>query len=699
MKLSLRRKTVIALLAISFASSTATGLLGIYRSHVVLTQAALDRMSALRVAKQGEVSRYLEHVADHVRLMSRTPATIQASEKFVKAFEALNDKAETPEESERIRKYYQDQFLLTLNEHGDTGTTIDSILPTSRAARYLQDRFIIRNPNSIYEKSKLLDMGDGSEYSKVHAEFHPNYLESALELDYYDLMIFHPETRELVYTIKKEIDLGSSYRNGPFASTKLAQAVNSIDSSTARDTVLFVDFEFYTPSYGHPAMFLVSPIRRGDRLTGIFALQFSPDRLNRIFAGGNPSETLGLGQTGESFLVGKDGFMRSDSRHLIENQQAYFDSLRKSGHDEKEIQRMRNFGSTILTVHRNPESIRQIFDLGTNTTIMANLLNAPVITSYAPIQIGGLDWAIVAQIDESEALEPERKFIIEAGVALAAILCLSGLAALVAGAALSRPVLRLTQAVRAFVNGFRDVRVSIDSGDEVAELAQAFNTMASEIGNNENRLKQQVEKNRRLLENFLPATVLARLRRNLDDDASTYRDATLAFVEVEGLDHLFEYFDTNKANDLLQALAASFDEVAARHGVEKLSSSGGGYLAACGLKDPIFDHTPRILAFSQELENLIAIFNAQNFTRLQLSIGIHRGPIHTGRIGRNEFVNNLWARTVSLATEIQPTLGRSAIRVSDEVKSRVMGHPEFQFESDTGVRNSEAWTLRPGHPS
>lgn len=699
MKLSLRRKMVIALLAISFVSSTVTGLLGIYRSHKALTQAALDRMSALRVAKLGEVSRYLEHVADHVKVMSRSPSTIEATNEFVKAFDALRDTPEKPEVPERIRKYYESQFLPALNEHGDTEISIDSLLPASNAARYLQDIYIVRNPNSLYEKSKLIDAADGTAYANVHAKFHPALLESSNALDYYDVMIFHPDTRELVYSVQKEIDLGITFRSGPYAGSKLAKAVNSIVSTTPRDTVLFEDFEFYAPSYGHPAMFLVSPIRDGDRLAGVLALQFSPDRLNRIFAGATPGETMGLGRTGETFLVGKDGFMRSDSRHLLENREAYAAALRKSGYDEKAIQRMLNLGSTILTISRNPDSVRQIFDQGTNTTITKNLSNQPVFASYAPVQTGGLDWAIVAQIDESEALEAEREFMKDAGLALAGVLCLSGLAALVAGAALSRPVVRLTQAVRAFVNGFREVRVSIDSGDEVAELAKAFNTMASEIGNNESRMKQQVEKNRRLLENFLPATVLARLRRGSDEDSSTYRDATLAFVEVEGLDHLFEFFEANKANDLLQALVESFDEVAARHGVEKLTSSGGGYLAACGLKEPQFDHTPRVLAFSQDLESMIAIFNAQNFTRLQLSIGIHRGPIHTGRIGRNEFVHGLWARTVSLATEIEPTLGRSAIRVSDEVQARVSGHPEFRFERDTGGRNLDAWTLRPGIPT
>ncbi len=700
MKLSLRRKTVIALLAISFASSTATGILGIYRSHKALTQAAMDRMSALRVAKQGEVSRYLEHVADHVRVMSRTPSTIDAADGFVAAFEALNELPVPPEQTDRIRDYYQDKFLPALNEHRDTGVSIDSILPMSYAASHLQDRYIVRNTNSLYEKSKLIDAGDGSEYSKVHAKYHKIFLESSRDLDYYDVLIFHPATRELVYTTQKEIDLGSPFRNGPFAGTKLGKAVNSIDATTPPETVAYVDFEFYTPSYDHPAMFLVVPLRDGDRFAGVLAIQFLPDRLNRIFAGGNASETMGLGRTGESFLLGKDGWMRSDSRHLIENAEGFAASLRRAGVDQAEVQRMLNFGSTILTIHRNPETVKRIFDEGSNTTISQNLLKVPVFASYSPIRIGGLEWAIVSQIDESEALLAERQFVREAGLALLTVLSLTGLTALMAGAALSRPVLRLTQAVRAFLNGFRDVRVSIESGDEVGELAQAFNTMATEIGANEQRLKQQVEKNRRLLENFLPATVLARLRRSRDaEESSTVHDATLAFVEIEGLDELFDSFDPQKAADLLQKLIASFDEIAVRQGVEKLSSSGGGYLAACGMKELRLDHTQRILEFAQDLESQIALFNAQNFTRLQLSIGIHRSPILKGRIGRKEFVNNLWARTVTLATEIEPTLGRSAIRVSDEVQARVSGHPSFRFERDTGGRNSDAWTLRPGIPS
>gem|GEM_PF-3594761 len=276
---------------------------------------------------------------------------------------------------------------------------------------------------------------------------------------------------------------------------------------------------------------------------------------------------------------------------------------------------------------------------------------------------------------------------------------MTGFVALLVGGAISRPIIRLTQAVRAFVKGFRDVRVNIDSGDEVEELATAFNEMASEIGSKENRLRRQISENRKLLENFLPATVLARLRGKAADDKKSpdRTGTTLAFVEIEGHSQLFEDFDPEIALKMTSELIDSFDEAGPSFGVEKLSSSGAGYLAACGMSQPCLDHTQRVLAFVQDLECLVATFNAQHVTSLHLSIGVHCGPVVSGRFGRTDFVNKLWARTVELANEIEPTFGHSAIRVSDDVFERVANSPEYRFERDTDSADSQAWTLVAEH--
>lgn len=696
MKLNLRKKLVIALLAVSLTSCAVTGLLGFWRSRSALIDAAFDRMTTLRVAKQGEVLRYFDHVRDHVRFVSRNPANIEAADEFVKAFEALRALPANQAEAAEIRQYYERSFMPALNEHYETGVKIDSILPDTAAARYLQSRYIVRNPGSLYEKAKHIDAGDATEYSAVHKKRHPVFLNMANELDYYDFMIVHPETHEIVYSVEKEIDLGTSLRSGPFSKTKLAQSVNSIDASTDPDKVIFVDFEFYVPSYNHPAMFIVSPIRDGQRLAGILVLQFSPDRINKIMTGGKEEiETAGLGKTGEVLLVGKDTLMRSDSRFFLENSGAYSEDLLAAGYDRSVVDKMKSLGTTILTISRNPDTIKRVFERGPESAITVNQLKRNSLASYSPIRIEGLDWGIVAHLDEYEALASVREFLREALTLLLGTLGLTGAVALLVGGAISRPIMRLTQAVRAFVNGFRDVRVKIDTGDEVEELANAFNNMASEIGTQEIRLRRQVSENRKLLENFLPATVLARLRgKSGDDDQTPYRtETTLTFVEIEGLSQLFEEFDAEIVLNMTRQLIESFDEAALRHGVEKLSSSGAGYLAACGITRSHFDHTQRILAFVQELECIVTTFNAQHVTSLHLSAGVHRGPVGSGRIGRNDFVNELWAKTVELATEIEPTFGRSAIRVSDDVYERVCSNPDYRFERDTTTIETNAWTL------
>lgn len=683
-------------MAIGLISSLAIGMLGIVRSRSALTRATLDRMSALRSAKQGEVVRHLASVADHLRVFSESTTSIEATNQFVREFESLKKADISVDVVDQVRQYYRRTVWAAIKENGEISHSIDELIPKSNQALHLQYRYIVRNPHPPRDKAKLTDAADGAEYSEIHASYHPSFVETSRLLNYYDILIFHPETREVVYSVNKEIDLGTSFETGPFSNSNLASAVRSIDESTSRDTVIFVDFESYVPSLNRPAMFMVTPILDGDKLAGIMAIQFSTKSLNRIFIGGASNSFEGLGRTSEVFLVGRDGLMRTDSRFFIENSEAYANRLRTAGFDDVDISRMKRHGTTILTISRNTDTVRRIFEDGFGAMRTIDQVGRPALSSFAPLRIPGLNWGIVAQIEEQEALETVNSYMREAALLLFCVLLSSGIAAIIAGRAMTRPILKLTHAVRSFVNGNRDVRVKIETSDEVSELARAFNLMASEIQSKEDGLKRQAERNRVLLENCMPAVVMASLRGNPDEFHTPYhREATLTFVKVEGVDEIFEERGANEGKRLIQNLIDTFDKLAQQYGIEKLSSSGAGYLAGCGLTEPHFDHTRQVLEFVQNLENMITEFDMNHSTGLQLSIGVHRGFFRRGKFGRESFVNDLWTKTISLVTDFDVSPGKSSVRVSDEIRTRVERDSKFKFQKSEDVMQPVTWILKP----
>ena len=71
------------------------------------------------------------------------------------------------------------------------------------------------------------------------------------------------------------------------------------------------DIMLYAPSGNTAQQFVGVPVMRDGKLMAIFALQVPVKNLDEIVA-----SDLGMGKTGESYLVGEDHMLRNNSRLL-----------------------------------------------------------------------------------------------------------------------------------------------------------------------------------------------------------------------------------------------------------------------------------------------------------------------------------------------------------------------------------------------
>ncbi len=209
-----------------------------------------------------------------------------------------------------------------------------------------------------------------------HAPYFKKYME---QYGYYDIFFLTADKGDVVYSVTKEADFG--------------QRTKEIDSSL-RDVwqiavkekrTALSDMKPYEPSQGAPAQFVASPIISGSHVVGVVAMQISNDAINGIM-----TERTGLGETGETYLVGQDMLMRSDSyldpkHHSIEA--SFADPVK--GRAETEASRSALSGKSGIEV---------IQDYNGN----------PVLSSFAPIKVGDTTWAILAEIDVAEAFSPKN---------------------------------------------------------------------------------------------------------------------------------------------------------------------------------------------------------------------------------------------------------------------------------------------------
>lgn len=166
-------------------------------------------------------------------------------------------------------------------------------------------------------------------------------------------------------------------------------------------------------------------------------------------------------------------------------------------------------------------------------------------------------------------------------------------------------------------------------------------------------LGREKAKSDRLLHTMLPASIADRLRDEPKVIADAFREATVVFADIVGFTPIGSAMSPNNLVSILNELFGRFDELAARHGLEKIKTMGDGYLAVAGVPLPLPDHADRAVRFGLDLERTAEALGLERNLPLALRVGIHSGPLVAGVIGRDKLAYDLWGDTVNVASRME----------------------------------------------
>jgi len=161
--------------------------------------------------------------------------------------------------------------------------------------------------------------------------------------------------------------------------------------------------------------------------------------------------------------------------------------------------------------------------------------------------------------------------------------------------------------------------------------------------------------NQRLLLNVLPAEIAAKLKQQVGIIADRYDDVSVLFSDLVGFTPLSLRMPPTSLVELLNRVFSGFDELADRHGVEKIKTIGDAYMAAGGLIDPDPDHLGAMAEMALAMHEHVRGLNAE-FPGLSLRIGLHVGSVIAGVIGIRKFIYDVWGDTVNTASRIESAL-------------------------------------------
>ena len=202
----------------------------------------------------------------------------------------------------------------------------------------------------------------------------------------------------------------------------------------------------------------------------------------------------------------------------------------------------------------------------------------------------------------------------------------------------------------------------------------------------EDALAEANELSERLLLNILPAEIADRLKADEYPIADRKGDVTILFADIVGSTTVAERLSASDLVTTLDGLFTAFDEIADRHGLEKIKTVGDGYFAVAGLVSADGDHTraaaDAALAMRDELTN----HHFPGIGRVHMRFGLHTGPVVAGVIGKRKFSFDVWGDAVNTASRMESASESDMIQVSQEVHDRLVDDYDMRPRGAIAIR-------------
>jgi PAS domain S-box-containing protein len=344
---------------------------------------------------------------------------------------------------------------------------------------------------------------DSEQYKLVDQKYRP-FLTAMMESASYSELFLIDIDGSSVFSVRRGEDFGSNFKQGVFRETELAKVYEL--AMTLSETELS-DFSYY-PVANEPAAFIASPVFRDGVVIGVVALQINNQSIYAVI-----NDYRGLGKTGDVVV------WQSKKDRLVYMAPLRFDP------DAAFRRRAKLNGDASKVLQQAAEGVNGQgvgLDYRGEQTIAA--------WRYLP----SLRWGLIVKKDEAEAFSSVTtltqimlQIALGSGVALIIIIIWQSLK-------ITKPIHQLINVVQQFADGDLRQRVGLIHKDEVGKLAQAFNKMALNLYETQERLLSNSKiLEKEVFERKEADVKLSRLKNYLDDIIDSMPSALIG-VDSEG---------------------------------------------------------------------------------------------------------------------------------------------------------------------
>ena len=660
-------------------------------ARILISDSVEAQLSSLRDTRVQAIERGAAQVQSSVSTLAVTPSVITALETLSDGYADLEG-AVSAEEVVELEAAYE-RALEPLRAAGLEVPTA-SLLPDSESGQFVQYQYIARNPDGFDDRDRLDDAGDGSAYSRAHAEYHPLLRALMRNAGFSDMLFVDLDTSEVVYSVMKRIDVGTNVVSGPWAESGLGSVIDALATVAVGDTVIS-DTSFYSPARGQAVFFLATAVRSGSDASGAIVVELPVRALTDLATSGQDWDLLGLGETGDVYLVGADGALRTDPREWLDDPEGFLDQHLLTNADQDSIEQMTLVGSAALTQTVDNSAVEAALSGETFVGKVTTYSGDNAFTASGPVRIGTQDWAVIVEQDRSEATAGLSSLLRGTLVVMAILLPVTALLGWWMARSLTRPFGELVDAAGRIAKGEPASGVGRLGNNELGDVGRQLESVAARLEAEEAALVTEEEQINAVLGAVVPTRLVERVRSGEQGIADLLDTATVISFLIDGIPEATGS-DQDTVVEISEQLVDGVERLQAEFGVERVRRSSTNALFATGLGEDEA-RISEAVQFTTAVMQLVASVGVEYGQRLSVRAGLSTGDVASGVIGQQQLAFSMWGDPVSTAFTLASLAQTGEILVDSAVRDAI--GREWETELREGLSglddNVEAWLIRP----
>jgi methyl-accepting chemotaxis protein len=481
--LGLSSLVLISLLSVAFISNAITA----GAAENTISSLTQDKLETILQLKKRQIESYLNGLRKQVQLMANDQNIASANFHFFSTFDAIKQSSRLNEqEQNQLKKFIKDEHLLPYQKTTGKDVSLDSFYKgLDENAELLLYHYLYANTDQANRRAMESATNEFSSYSSPHAGYHRSFVDYAEKLGFEDIYLIGPDGR-VYYSLNKGFELGTSLNEGPFSDSGLARVFKKALTIQAGD-LAFDDLNAYAPQLNEPAGFIATPFIKFKRVRGVMVVQFPIDTIDAIMTDDEGWKSVGLGNSGEAYLLGSDATYRSSDRLGLEDFEAYLTKLEASKTLTTEALSAIAYRGNGIGLQIEEPGIAVLSQSNERGFSAVPIGSKKMLVAYSPITVEGFDWSIISKQRADEAFAGLDEMTTDLKIALAiltlVILVIALITSLILARVIFRPILAIAENMHQLSKGEASLSSRLDDNgnDELARLARGFNRFVSKI--------------------------------------------------------------------------------------------------------------------------------------------------------------------------------------------------------------------------